>query len=188
MYNENSKVCIFVKDPSADFKSLELKLPFTVKVISIEKLKRSYDRFADKRELVKNYDVFLCDTKISRVLKRFLGKPFFATKKYPLSISMDYTDKEGMVEKIVKAVQRQTVFCMGSGPNYSIKFSRVGQDTEEIVKNAVVVAKRVVPHILKFGVDYKELKSISLKTTDGVELPIFNQLNVEEILTFLDKI
>jgi len=188
IYGDSTKVCIIVKDPKSDFKDLELKFPFTCKVISIEKLKQNYDRFNQRRELVKSYDMFICDTKVYLLLKRLLGKPFFDTKKFPIPITMDYSQKEELHANIVDVINKKTIFYMNSGPNYTVKFARAVMEDEDIVTNAVVTAKRVIPHILKWGIEFKDLKSISMKTTDSLDLPVFNQLSVEEVLTYLDKI
>ena len=158
IYSDNfaSKVCIFVKDPKSEFKDLELTFPFHCKVISIEKLKLKYERFNQRRDLVKSFDLFLCDSKVYLLLKRLLGKPFYEAKKYPVPISMDYSDKEGLLNKIVSVVDKKTIFYMNSGPNYSIKFARATMKDEDIVRNAALTARRVLPHILKWGVDFKE--------------------------------
>jgi len=68
----NTRVCLFVKDPRSDFKDLEIhnNLPFKLKVLDIEKLKLKYSRFQERRNLLKEYDVFLCDYKIYILLKK----------------------------------------------------------------------------------------------------------------------
>jgi len=158
LYGDNfaSKVCIFVKDPKSDFKDLELTFPFNCKVMSIEKLKLKYERFNQRRDLVKSYDLFLCDSKVYLILKRLLGKPFYESKKYPVPITMDYSDKEGLLNKILSVVDKKTIFYMNSGPNYSVKLARATMEDEDIVRNAAFTARRVLPHILKWGIDFKE--------------------------------
>jgi len=101
---------------------------------------------------------------------------------------MDYNDKETLFNSIIATVNKKTIFYMNSGPNYTVKFARCVMSGGDIVKNAIATAKGVIPHILKWGIDFNELKSISIKSTDSVELPIFNQLSDEEIMNYLDKI
>jgi len=61
----NTQVCLFVKDPRSDFKELNLNadLPFKIKVLDIEKLKLKYSTFQERRNLLKQYEIFLCDYK-----------------------------------------------------------------------------------------------------------------------------
>ena len=158
IYGESfaSKVCIIVADPKSDFKELDLKFPFICKVISIENLKLKFERFIDRRDLVRSYDLFVCDSKIYKLLKRFLGKPFYTAKKFPIPVNMDYTDKETLQKSITSLVNKKTIFYLNSGPNYTVKFARSVMDDDSILRNAAATAKRVLPHILKWGIDFKE--------------------------------
>ena len=50
----------------------------------------------------------------------------------------------------------KTIFYMNSGPNYTVKFARATMSDEDIVRNAALTARRVLPHILKWGIGFKE--------------------------------
>ena len=151
----NSRVCLFVKDPKSDFKDLGLKsdFDFKLKVMSIEKLKQKYSRFQERRNLLKEYDTFLCDSKIYFLLKKLLGKPFYVSKKYPLPIKLDYSKKDEIKETIQNSINNSTVFHMTHGPNYTIKISRAVSSEEEILQNYLKVyfnSSNISINILKF--------------------------------------
>jgi len=76
---------------------------------------------------------------------------------------------------------------MTNGPNYSIKVARAVFENDEVVKNITDCCLSALPHILKWGVDFEELKSISIKGTNSIDLPIYNQLTEEEIKSYLEK-
>ena len=65
IYDEkySSNICLIVKNPKSDFKDLNIEFPFNLKVIDIEKLKQKYQQYSKRRELMKKYDLFLCDNK-----------------------------------------------------------------------------------------------------------------------------
>ena len=93
---ENSRVCVFVKDPARAFKDQieELDIPCIAKVIGFDKLKRNFKQYKDKRLLVKDYDLFLSDLRIYKMLPEVLGKEFYQTKKYPAPIKIhDFSGK-----------------------------------------------------------------------------------------------
>ena len=70
-------------------------------VISLRQLKVEYKQYEQKLSLVKRYDVFLADTRIMRLLPKFLGKPFYARKKFPVPINLNANDlKEVSVETL----------------------------------------------------------------------------------------
>jgi len=54
-----------------------LKIPCIAKVIGFDKLKRNFKQYKDKRILVKDYDAFLSDLRIYKMLPEVLGKEFY---------------------------------------------------------------------------------------------------------------
>jgi hypothetical protein len=93
---ENTRVCVFVKDPSREFKDQieNLDIPCIAKVIGFDKLKRNYHQFKDKRALCKEYDTFLSDLRVYKMLPEQLGNEFYTHKKYPVPIKVHGFDKK----------------------------------------------------------------------------------------------
>ena len=136
IYNEkySSNICLIVKNPKSDFKDLDIKFPFNLKVIDIAKLKQKYQKYEKRRELLKKYDLFLCDNRIKFVLKKLLGKWFYVSKKFPHSISLNYDDKEKIKNDIIKVVNESTIFHMNNGSIYNIKFGRFSMSNKENIQ------------------------------------------------------
>jgi len=185
--DQNTRICLFVKDPKSAIKELGIDFPMKVKIIDVQTLKLKYSRFQDRRNLLKQYDLFLCDYKIYFVLKKLLGKPFYVSRKYPVPIKLDYEDKEQIKNEVVNQVDKSGVFYMTNGPNYAFKVAKFNMDKDDILKNVMKSVNYVVAHILKWGVNFEDLKSITLKGANTLELPIFNQLTKEEIAAFESK-
>jgi ribosome biogenesis protein UTP30 len=152
----NTTVCLFVKDPRSDFKDLGIEFPFKVKVLDIQKLKLKYSRFEERRNLLKQFDLFLCDFRIYMLLKKLLGKPFYTAKKYPVPIKLDYTNNQSILNEVTSHVENCSNYYMTHGPNYSMKISRVVTEDEKIVENVVTGVMNLLPHILKWGVNFEE--------------------------------
>lgn len=188
IYNEkySSNICIFVKSPKSDFKELNIEFPFNLKVIDIEKLK--YQTYEKRRELLKKYDLFLCDNRIKFVLRKFLGKCFYVSKKFPHPISLNYEDKEKIKNDIIKVVNESTIFHMNNGPIYNIKFGRFSMNIKENIQNFKQCVNQVVPHILKYDISLDELRNISIKGNNTVELPIFNHIKEDDLKVFTGNI
>ncbi len=51
-------------------------------------MKRNFKQYKDKRLLVKDYDAFLSDLRIYKMLPEVLGKEFYQQKKYPAPIKV----------------------------------------------------------------------------------------------------
>jgi hypothetical protein len=154
----NTQVCLIVKDPKTTFKDLGIhsQLPFKLKVVDIQKLKLKFSRFHERRAMLKEYELFLCDSKIYMLLKKQLGKPFYSSKKYPVPIKLDYTKPEEIKHEIQHHVEKTTTFYMSHGPNYSVKISRAAEANEEVLENINDGIYQTISHILKWGVDFEE--------------------------------
>ena len=61
-------------------------------VIALRQLKVEYKQYESKLSLVKRYDIFLADSRIIRMLPKFLGKPFYARKKFPIPVDLRAND------------------------------------------------------------------------------------------------
>jgi ribosome biogenesis protein UTP30 len=154
--DNNTRICLFVKDPKKDFKELNIDFPINVKVIDVQSLKLKYSRFQERRNLLKQYDLFLCDYKIYFVLKKLLGKPFYVNKKYPVPIKLNYEDKEQIKTEVINHVNNSGVFYMTNGPNYAFKVARFNMDKDDILRNVMKSVNVVIAHIMKWGVSFEE--------------------------------
>ena len=86
----NTRFCLFVKDPQRAFKDQiqDLDLPQIAKVIGVDKLRRKYKQFKDRKTLAKQYDGFLADIRVYKMLPECLGKEFYDKKKFPYPIKL----------------------------------------------------------------------------------------------------
>ena len=186
IYSEkySSNICLIVKNPKSAFKDLNIEFPFNLKVIDIEKIKIKYQQYSKRRELMKKYDLFLCDNRIKFVLRKLLGKCFYVSKKFPHPISLNYEDKEEIKNIIIKTVTQSTIFHMNNGPIYNIKFGRFTMDVKENKENLEQCIKEVIPHIIKYDIDLDELRNISIKGNNTIELPIFQHIKESDLKIF----
>ena len=180
----NSNICLIVKNPKSDFKDLNIEFPFNMKIIDIDKLKTKYQQYSKKRELMKKYDLFLCDNRIKFVLRKLLGKCFYASKKIPYSISLNYEDKDKIKNDIIEIVNKSTIFHMNNGPIYNIKFGRFSMNLEENKNNLIECIKQIIPHILKYDIDLDELRNISIKGNNTLELPLYEHCKEGDLKIF----
>lgn len=204
------KVCLIIKDKFVQtWKELNLDFSsdknnkFELDVIPFSSLKQEYALYEKKRNLVKLYDLFLCDKSLYMMLRKVLGKAFYNAKKYPLALTFENTDpntksvEEKSIDKkeaerirqdILNAATNAT-FYMSNGPNYTIKTAYLNEEkTDKLVPKVLNAIKHTLAHILKWGVDFEGLKTISLKFTNSIELPVFNQLTEDEIKAYYGKI
>ena len=68
---------------------------------------------------------------------------------------------------------------MGNGPVYSVKVARIQMANRDIVKNIMHGAYRMLSHLKKEGIDFENVRQISIKTFNSPSLPIYNHLTPE---------
>lgn len=67
--------------------------------ISFDKLKKNFNEYSSKRELLKQYDHFFCERSISPLMAPLIGKKFFEKNKFPYPVDLgdlNIVDKESI--------------------------------------------------------------------------------------------
>lgn len=126
--NKKTRVCLFVKDPARAFKDqlCKVDVPCIAKVIGFDKLKRNFKQFKDKRALLGDYDAFLADLRIYKMLPECLGRSFYSAKKFPCPLKLHGLDDEALATTLNQAAA-STFFMQGNGPNYSVRVGLTSQ-------------------------------------------------------------
>merc|ERR1712216_376566 len=170
--DEDTKICLFVKDPQRDVKDMIEKDGITgiEKVMGISKLRDRYKQYEDKRQLCNSFDLFLADDAVVPLLPRLLGKTFFQKKRQPIPVSFRSGEK---LAKVLQRARDSTCFYPGWGACSAVKVGRTDFEAHEIVANVERVVSAMVENIPK---KWSNVQSIHLKTHDSVALPIFNNL------------
>ena len=120
--SEQRRVCVFVKDPARALKDqlCKVDVPCIAKVIGYDKLKRNFKQFKDKRALLTDYDAFLADLRIYKMLPECLGRSFYSSKKFPCPLKLHGLDDAELASTLNQAAA-STFFMQGNGPNYSVR-------------------------------------------------------------------
>ena len=65
------------------------------KFLRYDKLRRNYKTYSEKRALFDSYDLFFCEGRVYMLIKKMLGKKFYARKKYPFPIEFNNCLNDG---------------------------------------------------------------------------------------------
>ncbi|KEP65919.1 UNVERIFIED_CONTAM: hypothetical protein HHA_314750 [Hammondia hammondi] len=170
--------CLFVKDPQRKWKELIApeKLPGLTRVLGLEKLKKKFPTFKDKRMLCASYDFFLCDRKIADKLTPVLGKTFIQAKKLPLPVKLSSTNVRTALEEALHS----TCFFLPRGPCVAVKIGRANMPPEQLLANA---KKALAAAFTFFAQDAKfrnTIHAVSVQATDAPALPIYSDASYTE--------
>ena len=183
----DTRACLFIKDPEREFldKIEDLNIPCLAKCITYNKLKKEYERYHDKKDLINEFDLFLTDIRLYKMLPKPLGKFFYQQKKFPYPANL-HKLAGNELETAINEIFNATFFHIRNGPNYTLRVARTSMKTKEIMENVIAAVHNSLPYIMMHdGIKQNRVQSISLRVGDSFDLPIFNQLLNTEIASYL---
>lgn len=186
----DTRVCIFVKDPEADFRKqiADLDIPCVAEVIGFDRLKRDFHQFKDKRQLLKDFDFFLADIRIYKMLPDMLGKEFYSKKAFPCPIKVHGFDSADQLKSQLNSACESAYFMQGNGPNYSIKIGRASQDAKDIAKNCEGALGQILGYTCCWDmIDFTQISQISVRVGDSMELPVYNHLSAADLDAYMES-
>jgi ribosome biogenesis protein UTP30 len=174
---KDSEICLFVKDDKsgAGHKAAKKRLANFAdkagisKVIGTSKLRAKYESYESKRNLCRQFDLFLADDRVLPSLPKLIGKSFFRRKKQPIPIDMRATDLPAQFDK----AQQCTTLILSGGSCLSIKFARASFAVDAAVSNVEATLAGAVQHVPK---GWDNIQAVFIKSTDSVALPVFQCL------------
>jgi ribosome biogenesis protein UTP30 len=180
---QDAQVCIIVKEESkpwvqAMIERFPNELGCVKKVLGLQSLRTKHKSFAQRRELLARFDIFFADDRILPMLTKALGGKFFEKKKQPIPISL--TRKEALPFAVQKNV-KSTFMFLSAGTCVTVKAGNTGMDATKLLENIQSIAQ-VVPD--KVPKKWANIRSVSIKTSSSVALPIYNKTpqELEEIM------
>jgi ribosome biogenesis protein UTP30 len=191
------RVCIFTKDPQRAYKDLVASDAFpaalrekVVRVLGVEKLKKRYKSFEQKRALLAEFDVFMVDDRVIKIAADFLGKTFYQSKaKRPIPIRLTagaFIDKSAKkdskepqnvvgtpqgVAKEIETALNSTYLSMSASANTSIRVGTLSMTAKQLTENTSAVVAAIIPKHIEQG--WRNVRSLHLKGPATKALPIW---------------
>eukprot|EP00392_Amoebophrya_sp_AT5.2_P002401 g2406.t1 len=178
-----AEVCVFVKDDLEDrskkfhekkrklWKNLikEQKVEGVAKVIAVQKLKKEYKSYEDRRELCRSYDLFFADKAIIETMMRDLGKVFYKwSHKQPWPVKISESKPVDDIKEALKC----TVLRIPTGTDVGVRVGRCNMKREELAENCKAVFKAAAAIFKSRGL---AVKSVHVTATDCEAFPIYEQ-------------
>ncbi|XP_006637385.2 ribosomal L1 domain-containing protein 1 [Lepisosteus oculatus] len=174
---ESGDVCLFTKDEpnmTSDqterfYKRLlsEKGVKGITQVMPFRVLKKEYKSFEAKRRLLGNFDLFLADDRVRRLLPSHIGKHFYQSKKAPLSV--DLQGKQ-LARDMTRLIQGSTLGVSNKGPCCMARVAHSEMSVDQVVENIAAAFSTVAEKLPKKG---KSIKIVHLKSQSSVSLPIY---------------
>lgn len=169
------------------------------RVLGVEKLKKRYKSYEQKRSLLAEYDIFLVDDRVLKIVAEFLGKTFYQSKsKRPIPIRLTagaYIDKSakkeqkepqnivGTAQGVAKEIEtalNSTYLSMSASANTSIKVGKLSMTAQQLSENVSAVVDALIPKHIEQG--WRNVRSLHIKGPATKALPVWlaDELWVDE--------
>ncbi|XP_072229764.1 ribosomal L1 domain-containing protein 1 [Leuresthes tenuis] len=136
-------------------------------IIPYKVLKTEYKPFEAKRRLLGNFDLFLSDDRVRRLLPSHIGKHFYERKKEPLSVNLQ---SKNLARDIGRVIQGTNLKVTNKGCCCMARVAHAGMTTDEVTENIEAAVQTVVAKLRMKG---PVIKLIHLKSQTSVALPIY---------------
>ncbi|XP_061565030.1 ribosomal L1 domain-containing protein 1 [Cololabis saira] len=187
---DTEEVCLFTRDEpnmTSDqtqrfYKRLleEKGVKNISEIIPYKVLKTEYKPYEAKRRLLGNFDMFLSDDRVRRLLPSQLGKHFYERKKEPLSVDLQ---SKHLARDLQRVIQGTSLKISNKGCCCMARVALSGMAADDVTENIEAAVKTVVEKMQMKG---PVIKLIHLKSQTSVALPIYtsevNNLTVLETL------
>ncbi|XP_044034828.1 ribosomal L1 domain-containing protein 1 [Siniperca chuatsi] len=171
------EVCLFTRDEpnmTAEqtqrfYKKLlaEKGVKNITEIIPYKVLRTEYKPYEAKRRLLGNFDMFLSDDRIRRLLPSHLGKHFYQRKKEPLAVNLQ---SKQLAKDIHRVIQGTSLKVTNKGCCCMARVAHSGMTADEVTENIEAAVQTAVAKLRTKG---PVMKLIHIKSQTSVALPIF---------------
>ncbi|CAO3597719.1 unnamed protein product [Absidia cylindrospora] len=170
---EDAEVCLLVIDGAKEFQQKidDLKLGRKFTVLTGKAFREKYSRFEAKRQVARQFGLFLVDASLASKINSLFGESFKKANKAPsiINVSQDkqVLSDEQLKENINNALNG-TILSKNASDLKNTKFGRVEMSEKDLMDNFKVVFES-----WKKDVEWKFVQSVSILSDNSVVLPIY---------------
>ncbi|ORZ04371.1 ribosomal protein L1p/L10e family-domain-containing protein [Absidia repens] len=170
---EDAEVCLLVIDGAKEFQQKidELKIGRKFTVLTAKSFREKYSRFEAKRQVARQFGLFLVDASLANKINSLFGESFKKANKSPSIINVSQDKKilgdEQLKENINNALNG-TILNKTASDLKNAKFGRVEMSEKDLMDNFKVVFES-----WKKAIDWKFVQSVSILSDNSVVLPIY---------------
>ncbi|XP_051274189.1 ribosomal L1 domain-containing protein 1 isoform X2 [Dicentrarchus labrax] len=174
---DTDEVCLFTRDEpkmtseqtQRFYKKLleEKGVKNITEIIPYKALRTEYKPYEAKRRLLGNFDMFLSDDRVRRLLPSHLGKHFYERKKEPLSVNLQ---SKHLARDIQRVIQGTSLKVNNKGCCCMARVGHSAMTADEVTENIEAAVQTVAAKLRTKG---PVMKLIHIKSQTSVALPIY---------------
>ena len=149
-------------------------------IIPLRELKVEYKQYEAKTALCHRFDKFIVDERILRLVPKFLGKPMFKRKRFPVPVNLNAGDLKA---EITKAIQTAVLPLNHHGTCSMINVGNESMKSAHVADNVLGVAGALAR---RYPGGWKNIRSIVVKCENTTSVPIHINTNSSNEVGFVD--
>ncbi|CAO3653458.1 unnamed protein product [Cunninghamella echinulata] len=173
MCDDQGEVCLVVHNEPKKYQAIvdKMDLPRKVTVYSGKQIKENYQRYEAKRQLARDYDLFLIDASLAHKINALFGDSFKRASKLPIITYVSRNEKimneKYMKENLLKALNTTSLPAAFDGSR-QVKFGHNHMTNKELLDNF----KAVLETLITLDT-WKFVQCVSIHADQSISLPVY---------------
>ncbi|XP_063725329.1 uncharacterized protein LOC134853287 [Symsagittifera roscoffensis] len=183
----HKKVCLIVpnvagktaEETTTFFRTIAEKVnsDFAYEAITFQELKTKIETFADKRKVLKDFDLFIADASLRDMILQKLGVVFKRAKKLPIVAKLS---RPAELRKILNGTH---FFMHNNATGFSYAIGHSAMKAEELCENVIVSLNKLVNKIEN---GWRNIKTVGLIGHKTAFIPIYDSADVSSLESLKD--
>ena len=149
-------------------------------VIPLRELKVEYKQYEAKTALCHRFDKFIVDDRILRLVPKFLGKPMFKRKRFPVPVKLGAGDLKA---EIARAIRTAVLPLNHHGTCSMINVGNASMKSANVADNILGVAGALAK---RYPGGWKNIRSILVKGENTTAVPVHINTSASNEVGFVD--
>jgi len=189
--SKDNDICLIVKDLEKGWKKdheptihhfkeyLDKKnINFVNEILPLRQLRVEYKPFEARGKLSKLYDVVLVDKRVLKFVPRYLGKSFYQSGRFPVSLDLHAKD---LPSEFDRALSTSLMSITNKGSSYQIQVGLSNQSEKDIEQNIAAVYSSLLKD---FPGTFANVRSLALRFgTQSWTVPIYISCANQDLIT-----
>ncbi|KAI8078656.1 ribosomal protein L1p/L10e family-domain-containing protein [Halteromyces radiatus] len=172
---EDASICLIVQDRPQNYqeKLEQLKLDRKTTVYSAKQFRETFARFEARRQIARQFGLFLVDACLAPKINSLFGKSFTSMNKHPMIVNVSANNKmlkdDDQLKQNIQTAINYTTSLESATDRKSVKFGLTKLSEKQLVENFKVVVEDMIKDLV-----WEHILQISIRADRTPSLPIYN--------------
>jgi len=147
----------------------------------MKKLKLEFTDYEAKKNLSNMFDIYLADSRITRLLPAHLGKHFIGRSRFPMQVRLD---SKHLSKEITNALHTTQCNISGKGASCQMRVGKITQTDAELTENIAACVDKLAGSVPGGSAN---IRNFVVRTTTSKSIPLYLSLDPKDEVEFAKR-